>query len=146
MALLANSSSIDKARAPRMHNEGIVFESDSVSVATNPVNTDWLDFVYIPKGVLVFDAILISTRIDTNAVPTLFGKLGTDEDDDRFFIASAFGSTADATASSNRVIRSNQPTQWWEPTAKQILRLTVTATAATFAAGTVRAGVHYRLP
>jgi hypothetical protein len=119
--------------------------NDLIALNANPVVADTIDF-RIPAGFEVSSIELDSTRMDTNGAPTLAYQAGyapiqadTQYAANLTYFAPASGITVGRVANGNRVSLNFKPIKFEED---MLLRLTVNAVAATFAAGELRAILH----
>jgi hypothetical protein len=119
--------------------------SDYLAVAANFTVNDTIDFK-IPAGMELTTIELDSTRMDTNGAPTLAYQAGYApiQAESQYvaaltYFAPASGITIGRVANGNRVSLNFKPIKFDED---MLLRLTVNAVAATFAAGELRAILH----
>ncbi len=119
--------------------------TDFVTLSANPLVNDTLDF-RIPAGMEVASIEIDSTRIDTNGAPTLAYQAGyapiqaeTIYSAQPTYFGAASSITVGRVVNGNRAVLNFKPIKFEEDV---MLRLTVNANAATFAAGEVRAIIY----
>jgi len=139
------SSSFQPATRPQHAILGYPF---SYAVAANPAADDILILGKIPKDCTLLAFFIDIPDLDTNGSPTLSVSVGDAQDEARF-LATATAVNAARSIISTMAITATQtlgtiagtvPRRY---TATSDLRLTFQATAATFAAGTIRGWYQY---
>jgi hypothetical protein len=103
---------------------------------------DTFDIARLPRGARVLDVILVFTDMDTGGSPTLAFHVGDAADPDRF-IASGTATAASRLAAGNSATSAASFAAHTPYTAETLIYGTVSAAAATAAAGTIVATVLY---
>lgn len=116
-----------------------------ITMATGDLDlNDTFDIARLPRGARVIDVSLVCTDMDTSGSPTLALHVGDSGDNDRFINGAAATAAVRVTAGNN----ATSAASWAAHTAyttETLVYGTVSAAAATKAAGTIVATVFYQV-
>lgn len=147
MAIIYSKEIIKHANLP-VHGESRVAQHEywTAPLAVNPTVADTIQFGYLPPWARVTGACVSADRLDTNGAPTIAITVGDGgftglngvvaADLARYFAATSVGRVANPAAANYNSAMVGYAQNFWNAQPAPLLILgTVTAIAATFAAG-----------
>lgn len=127
MAITTLTKASDAVKARSGLDLSAVYQVIEITSAPG-VNDEYLVFK-LPANATVLDCLITTSDLDADASPTISGRLGDANDDDRF----SFGATPIRNGGAFGIIATGHQYNY---TSETIIRLKFTAAAATFQSGT----------
>lgn len=134
-------STVGQVYQPRANEEACIRQVITMATGDLDLN-DTFDICRVPAGAKITDVKLVFTDMDTNGAPALAFHVGDSGDTDRFISGGAATAAGTLEAGHNATSAANWAAHTGY-TSETLIYGTVSAAAATAAAGTIVAHVRY---